>query len=116
MELDDDDETKRIRLRLENDCNFSIYIGSSIYDKLLKKYIIPFQDCLDIERKYIQFVILWYNLILYQDFGEEKDYIDYLSQQERIFTTLALFSWDYTFSILKQLVVKITIGNHSIII
>jgi len=96
MELDYDDEVKHIRLRLKNGCTFSIYIGSNIYDKLLTKYIIPFKGCLDIERKYIQFVILWSNLVLYQNFENEKDYIYYLSEQERIFTTLALFSWDYT--------------------
>ena len=96
MELDYDEEVKHIRLRLKNGCTFSIYIGSNIYDKLLTKYIIPFKGCLDIERKYIQFVILWSNLVLYQNFENEKDYIYYLSEQERIFTTLALFSWDYT--------------------
>ena len=95
MELDYDEEVKHIRLRLKNGCTFSIYIGSNIYDKLLTKYIIPFKGCLDIERKYIQFVILWSNLVLYQDFNSEKDHINYLSEQERIFTTLALFSWDY---------------------
>jgi len=59
---------------------------------------LPFKSCLDIERKYIQFVILWSNLIIYQDFSKKKKegYDYYLKEQERIFTTLALYTWDYT--------------------
>jgi len=88
----------KMRFRLKNGCTFCIYIGSSIYEELLTKYVSPFKSCLDIERKFIQFVILWSNLVLYQDFEEKskEGYDYYLKEQERIFTTLALYSWDYT--------------------
>ncbi len=109
MEKEFNEKSRNIRLRLINGSTFSIYIGTSIYDVLLTKYITPFYNCLDIERKYIQFVILWSNLVLY-DFPKDKSVIIikddgneesenlssyYLKEQERIFTTLALYSWDF---------------------
>jgi len=109
MEKEFDEKSRNIRLRLINGSTFLIYVGTSIYDELLSKYVTPFYNCLDIERKYIQFVILWSNLVLY-DFPKNKSVIIikddgsedsenlssfYLKEQERIFTTLALYSWDY---------------------
>ncbi|ORX54735.1 hypothetical protein BCR36DRAFT_368370 [Piromyces finnis] len=105
MEDENFEKENKIRFRLKNGCTFSIYIGSSLYDKLLTKHIISFKGCLDIERKYIQFVILWSNLVLYQKFDDKKyrDYFNFLKEQERIFTTLALFSWDYTIKVMKEI-------------
>ena len=88
----------RIRVRLNNGCTFCIYVGNNVYEEMLTKYVSPFKSCLDIERKFIQFAILWSNLILYQDFKKEpkEGFCYYLKEQERIFTTLALYAWDYT--------------------
>jgi len=96
--------SNKIRIRLNNGSTFCIYIGSSIYEEMLTKYISPFKACLDMEKKYIQFVILWSNLVLYQNFNKtpKEGYVYYLKEQERIFTILALYSWDYTSNYLKK--------------
>ena len=100
--------SNKIRIRLNNGSTFCIYIGSSIYEEMLTKYISPFKACLDMEKKYIQFVILWSNLVLYQNFNKtpKEGYVYYLKEQERIFTILALYSWDYTSNYLKVRIKK----------
>lgn len=105
MEILEIKDNKCIRIRLRSGCTFLIYIGTPIYEELLSKSVLPFKDCLDIERKYIQFVVLWSNLILYQDFTEDEPYDGYtyyLKEQERIFTVLGLYSWDYTSKMLQD--------------
>ena len=116
LEMEFNEKSLNIQIKLINGSTFSIYVGTNIGGELLSKYKTPFYNCSKEERKYIQFIILWSNLVLYDvpndrsvrimKDDESKELVNlssyYLKEQERIFTTLALYSWNYMSKIINN--------------